>query len=237
MQGGIEVNMRADQSADQLSRRKALRIIVGSAGAAVSLPALGKPVSASIAACHVVPRAPASATGNRVAQFFNPEQLEEIAALSETIIPTDDHSPGARDAGVHEYIDDVVAIADQKTKDQWTAGLTAVDSMAAQSCGRRFVECDAGRQTELLEKLAVNEDHPQTAEERFFVTLKRATVEGYYTSAIGIHQDLQYQGNEALPDFLGCTHPEHRKIADCRLPIADWKTRNQSTDYADFTDS
>jgi len=207
--------MPEDQSARQLSRRKALGIIVGSAGAAAGLPALGKPAPASIAACPIVGSAPAaSTTGNRVAQFFNPEQLEEIAALSETIIPTDDHSPGARDAGVHEYIDDVVAIADQRTKDQWTEGLAAVDSMAAQSCGRRFTDCDAGRQTELLEKLAANEDHPQTAEERFFVCLKRATVEGYYTSTIGIHQDLQYQGNEALPDFPGCTHPEHKKIAD-----------------------
>ena len=207
--------MPADQSADQLSRRKALRIIVGSAGAAAGLPALGKPVSASIAACQVVRPAPAAATtGNRVAQFFNLEQLEEIAALSETIIPTDDHSPGARDAGVHEYIDDVVAFADQRTKDLWTAGLAAVDSMAEQQWGRRFAQCDTDRQTELLEKLAANEDRPQTLEERFFVALKRATVEGYYTSAIGIHQDLQYQGNEALPDFPGCAHPVHRKIAD-----------------------
>ncbi len=207
--------MPADQSADQLSRRKALRIIVGSAGAAVSLPALGKPVSASIAACHAVPAVSVpSAAGTHVAQFFNPEQLEEIAALSETIIPTDDHSPGASAAGVHEYIDDVVAIADQKTKNVWTAGLAAVDSMAEESCGKKFAQCDAGQQNELLQKLAANEDHPQTPEERFFVTLKRATVEGYYRSAIGIHQDLQYQGNEALPDFPGCTHPEHRKIAD-----------------------
>jgi hypothetical protein len=207
----IEVNMPADQSADQLSRRKALRIIVGSAGAAVSLPALGKPVSASIAACQVMPAAVAdSTTGKHVAKFFNSEQMEEIAALCETIIPTDDHSPGARAAAVHEYVDDVVAVADQKTKDVWSAGLAGVDSMAQQSCGRRFAECDAGQQTELLEKLATHEDHPQTSEERFFVTLKRATVEGYYTSAIGIHQDLQYKGNEALPDFPGCTHPEHK---------------------------
>ena len=136
--------MPADQSADQLSRRKALKIIVGSAGAAVSLPALGKPVTASIVACHAAPAAAVpSAAGNHVAQFFNPEQLKEIAALSETIIPTDDHSPGAGDAAVHEYIDDVVAVADQKTKDLWTTGLAAVDSMAEQTCGRRFAECDA----------------------------------------------------------------------------------------------
>jgi Gluconate 2-dehydrogenase subunit 3 len=83
--------------------------------------------------------------------------------------------------------------------------------MDEQSWGRRFVECDAGRRTELLKTLAANEDHPQTPGRRFFVTLKRATVEGYYTSAIAIHQDLRYLGNEALPDFPGCTHPEHKR--------------------------
>ena len=45
-------------------------------------------------------------------------------------------------------------------------------------------------------------------QERFFHALKRATIDGYYTSRIGIHQDLQYQGNEAMRDFPGCQHTE-----------------------------
>ena len=65
-----------------------------------------------------------------------------------------------------------------------------------------------GRAT--VEKLAVNEDHPGRLEERFFVALKKATVEGYYTSAVGIHQELEYKGNTALLEFPGCTHPEHK---------------------------
>jgi hypothetical protein len=36
------------------------------------------------------------------------------------------------------------------------------------------------------------------------------TVDGYYTSSIGIHQELRYQGNAYLKEFIGCTHPEHR---------------------------
>ncbi len=36
------------------------------------------------------------------------------------------------------------------------------------------------------------------------------TINGYYTSAIGIQQDLQYVGNDFLPEFPGCTHPEHQ---------------------------
>ena len=52
--------------------------------------------------------------------------------------------------------------------------------------------------------------NPATLEERFFAALKRMTIEGYYTSAVGIHQDLNYQGNTAMADFPGCSHSEHK---------------------------
>jgi hypothetical protein len=55
---------------------------------------------------------------------------------------------------------------------------------------------------------ARNEKHPATALEHFFAALKLMTINGYYTSAIGIHRDLQYKGNTALPDYYGCTYPE-----------------------------
>jgi hypothetical protein len=42
--------------------------------------------------------------------------------------------------------------------------------------------------------------------EEFFVSAKKATVEGYYTSAVGIHNDLEYQGNTVVANFEGCTH-------------------------------
>ena len=41
--------------------------------------------------------------------------------------------------------------------------------------------------------------------------VQQTTIDGYYTSAIGIHQDLEYQGNTALAEFPGCTHPEHKE--------------------------
>jgi len=43
------------------------------------------------------------------------------------------------------------------------------------------------------------------------VELKRATIDGYYTSVIGIHQDLEYQGNQMVHDFKGCHHEEHSR--------------------------
>jgi gluconate 2-dehydrogenase gamma chain len=203
------------ETQDQLSRRKALQIMVGSAGLVANLPIVqpasgAAPPSMRAGLCHVPPRSQA-AKAVHVPQFFSAQQLEEIAALADTVIPTDEHSPGARAARVHEFIDEIIAISEPSTKELWGRGLAAVDEVAVGEYQKRFAECAANQQTALLEKIALREDQPRTVAEKFFVALKKATVEGYYTSAIGIHQDLQYQGNTALLEFPGCTHGEHKR--------------------------
>jgi hypothetical protein len=55
----------------------------------------------------------------------------------------------------------------------------------------------------VLERLAASENDPQTDAERFFVELKRWTAHGYYTSRIGIHDELEYKGNTLLAEFVG----------------------------------
>jgi hypothetical protein len=43
----------------------------------------------------------------------------------------------------------------------------------------------------------------------FFALLEERTIQGYYTSEIGIHQELRYKGQKLLTEFVGCSHPEH----------------------------
>ncbi len=57
--------------------------------------------------------------------------------------------------------------------------------------------------------MAANEGQPITELELFFRRLKEMTINGYYTSHIGIHQDLHYKGNTPQSEFIGCTHPDH----------------------------
>jgi hypothetical protein len=64
--------------------------------------------------------------------------------------------------------------------------------------------------TDALHRAAANEENPTTDLERFFVLLKQMTVNGYYTSEIGIHKDMEYIGNAYLGAFPECTHPEHQ---------------------------
>jgi hypothetical protein len=130
-------------------------------------------------------------------------------ALSEAIIPTDEHSPGAKDAGVPLYIDAVLAEANEDQRTLWKEGLAAMDQMTKKEFGARFSACTVGQQEEILLRICANEENPGTLEERFFVAVKRATIEGYYNSEVGIHKDLEYQGNTMLAEFEGCTHAEH----------------------------
>jgi len=201
--------MLENQSADQLSRRRALKILVGTASAAATLPVIGEGAArVSPPVCHMA-SAPAEMAAHQP-KFFRPEEVRTVEALSETIIPADDHSPGAKAARVWEYIDETVSDADKGTKDLWTQGLASLNGMSNEEHGKSFEDCTTAQQVALVEKICANEENPTRAEDRFFVAAKRATIDGYYTSEIGIHQDLQYQGNTALAEFPGCTHPEHK---------------------------
>ena len=138
-------------------------------------------------------------------RYFHPEQLTTLDALTETIIPTDDHSPGAKAAGVSQYIDEIVADAPRDTKQLWSDGLAMANDMAVNSFGKAYAECSSNEQFAIMSVLAGEHD-PARREARFFAALKIATIDGYYTSSIGIHQDLQYRGNQALKSFPGCQH-------------------------------
>ena len=55
----------------------------------------------------------------------------------------------------------------------------------------------------------------RTPLERFFTATKRATVHGYYTSEIGIHQELRYKGNQILAEFVGCKTQDGQDCPHC----------------------
>ena len=194
-------------SNSKTTRRTALRQLAGSATSAiVTLPILGQspPVDT-----HQSPRPVTKQAAAYTYRFFSPQQVETLNALSETIIPADNHSPGAKAAGVSEYIDAIVADSSAKVKTLWTDGIAAFERVAQQRFQRAYAVCSLDQKTEIMTAFAGDEQLAKPLEGDFFAALKRATIDGYYTSAIGIFQDLQYQGNKALPSFSGCEHREN----------------------------
>ena len=183
-------------------------IIAGSAAAPVGIRRLDGASSCDASASPAQGSAPDGAP--YTPRFFTDEQMITIDRLSELIIPEDSHSPGAHCARVCEYIDETVARTDQAEKDLWLNGISALDELSQTTGGRPFRECTHDQQRRVVEKLAAREEHPESLGDRFFVKAKRATINGYYTSQIGIHRELEYQGNSVLAEFPGCTHSGHQ---------------------------
>ncbi len=143
-------------------------------------------------------------------KFFKADQLALVATISDLIIPTDDHSPGAIAAEVPAFIDLMVSESSAETKKLWTDGLAAVDKMSQTKNSVAFNKASKDQQIAILTEISKNEMKASTLEEKFFKAIKNMTIDGYYTSRIGIHQELKYKGNTYLKEFKGCTHPEHQ---------------------------
>jgi hypothetical protein len=145
-----------------------------------------------------------TATAPAAQTFFTPDELTLVDELSELIIPADAHSPGARAAKVAAYIDARLAEAwDEKDKTDWRAGLKLIDHLSQESSGKPFMQASADRRIAVLTRMAQNEAKPQKPEELFFANLKSRVVHAYYTSEIGIRQEMEYKGNSYLPEFVG----------------------------------
>jgi len=194
---------------NNVSRRDALKGI-GAIGAA--LPVLNTNVLAQDHqhSSHGQATKAAPAKAAYKAKFFNAGQMALVATISELIIPTDDSSPGAIAAEVPQFIDLMISESPAETKKLWTDGLAAMDKLSQSKNSAAFDKATKDQQVAILTEISKNEAKPQTLEERFFRAIKNMTIDGYYTSKIGIHQELKYKGNTYLKEFKGCTHPEHQ---------------------------
>lgn len=141
----------------------------------------------------------------RVAHFFTPAQHATVEELTETIIPADSHSGGAKAAKVADYIDQVLRQStDESRRELWREGLRLVDVMTQHYHGKTFLDASPEDRAAVLTVLSDNSHMIDLPEVRFFNDAKRITVIGYYTTKIGIHDELQYKGNRILKDYVGC---------------------------------
>jgi Gluconate 2-dehydrogenase subunit 3 len=178
------------------------RAVVKALGAVAVWPYLSDAAAAAFAEIQSQRAAPKLA-------FLTAGQYATLDALVESIIPTDDQSPGAREARVADYIDLLLAESDDTTQRTWTAGLALLETECRRQFKAPYAKLTPAQMTELLTAISRNEAAPATPLEQFFKSTKDATIRGYYTSEIGIHKDLEYKGNRVLAEFVGCTHPEH----------------------------
>ena len=191
---------------ETISRRTALKILGVGVGVA-SAPSVFAQHPHPHTGVEMVP--PVDAQAESQLRFFTGAEMMSIVLMSDLIIPADEQSPGAKDAGVPAFIDLMISESSVETKNLWRNGLAAVDQLCKKEFGNSFGTLSSEQQVTVLKLISRNEYQPRRIEERFFIAIKGLTVDGYYTSELGIHQELRYKGNAYLKDFAGCTHPEH----------------------------
>ena len=197
----------AGSNPSKVSRREALRALSAGAGAVAVLPWLSDEGLLAFARIQETNAAPQLKVLSRT-------QFATLEVLVDAIIPTDERSPGAKQARVADYIDLLLSEVDRELTLQWIGGLAALDADATSRFRAPFARLGPEQIDTILKHISRNEKAPQTPLETFFVMAKQATIRGYYTSEIGIHQDLRYKGNVFLKEFVGC-HTEDGK--DCPI--------------------
>ena len=190
-----------------IQRREMLRIL-GTAAAAAHFPGFSK---WAFACGHAGNAALQIKPASYQPQFFTAVEYATVERLAEMIIPSDS-TPGAREAGVAEFIDFMVA-SDPEVQYPFRMGLDWLNAHSERTLGKRFVELAPEQQDAVLGPLGFK-DKERPGEEpgrRFFRLMREFTVTGFYTSEIGF-KELDNPALKLYSESPECPHkgdPEH----------------------------
>lgn len=136
--------------------------------------------------------------------FFTPAEWETVRVLADLVIPRDERSGGATDAGVPEFMD--FMMLERKDEQLWMrGGLAWLDAESERRYGRPFTAATDTQRRALLDDIA----WPARAKPElshgvtFFTAFRDLTASGFWSSEIGI-RDLEYRGNTVVPEWSGC---------------------------------
>ena len=129
-------------------------------------------------------------------KFFTDHEMATITVLADIIIPKDDISGSASDAGVPDFIEFIVKdLPDNKLP--MRGGLKWLDVHSQKRYGNVFVKCDNKQQLELVDEIAYpDKAKPEMKQGAAFFSLMRSlTASGFFTSETGV-KDIGYAGNK-----------------------------------------
>lgn len=201
-------------SGQGIHRREILRIL-GTAATVATFPGFSK---WGLACGHVGNAATQIRPASYQPQFFTPPEYAMIERLVNIIIPSDT-TPGAKEAGVAEFIDFMV-LSDLEQQYPFRMGVDWLNAHSERKLGKKFMELGPEQQVSLLEPLGFK-DKARPGEEdgrKFFSLVKEYTVTGYYTSEIG-YKELDNPALKFYAESPECPHKddrEHRQLTRAR---------------------
>jgi len=188
-----------------ISRRDVLKTLAAGAAGGSVLQVI--PLQAAEAAHQMVRKEKATAAaGKYVPKYFTVKQYETLTSLCDAIIPRDEKSGGAVDAGAPEFID-LLTSENAEFQNRLGGGLMWLDSYCIDHYGKVYMESLPEQRKEVVELIAYRKNAKANPEIQqgvaFFAVLRNMTCDGFYTSKIGI-DDLQYIGNVTRSEWPGC---------------------------------
>ncbi len=184
-----------------VSRRDLLRtlgssMVLTASGVGVLSPALAQHVHQAVSDTKSM-----SGGADYQPKSLTPHEFATLRRLSDIIVPADDHSKGALDAGAAEYIDFMCSRSPELAQ-IFTGGLAWIDVDMKRKHDAAFLDAKPEQQTALLDVIAFKKNEtPETAPGiHFFMWARNVVVDAYYTSPVGI-ADLGFMGNMVLSSF------------------------------------
>ncbi len=195
-----------DNRSNPIKRRDLLKVITAAGSAAlvsVASPPAQEGMAAQTGAASSGQAAPAAAYQRK---FFDEHEWKTVRVLSDFIIPVDEHSGSATEAGVPEFIDDWLDFKRGTTlAPEIRGGLVWLDMATNRKYSHDFVDCPEAQQREMLDriaypKMALPEDSAGVA---FFNRMRDLVASGFFSSQVGV-TDLPYLGTQMLAEWTGC---------------------------------
>jgi hypothetical protein len=147
-----------------------------------------------------------------VPKFFTAEELRFVRVLADIVIPKDDRSGSATDAGVPEFMD-FMMIEQPARQVAMRGGLAWLDRECERRFDKRFLACADAERTAVLDDIAwPAKAKPEFAHGvAFFSSFRDLTAAGFWTTRMGI-DDLQYMGNRSVARWNGCPDAALKKL-------------------------
>jgi hypothetical protein len=145
-------------------------------------------------------------------RFFNEHELRTVRILVDLILPRDERSGSATEAGVPEFMD-FMMIDQPERQIAMRGGLAWIDLECRERFGKPFLDCSSEQLATLLDLLAWPDRAPEELSQgvSFFTGFRDLTATGFFTSRMGF-EDLAYMGNEFVAEWKGCPEEALRKL-------------------------
>lgn len=148
--------------------------------------------------------------------FFTEHEYDTVKVLVDVILPKDERSGSATEAGVPEFMD--FTMADQPARQTaMRGGLAWIDAESNRRFDKTFLACTDAERRQILDTIAGYAPPPPDGAHgiAFFRSFRDLTASGFWTSKMGI-EDLGYVGNTFVPEWKGCPADAVKKLGITR---------------------